>query len=87
MLEYKARRIRAKMAEKGGGDARRVFGALDRDGGGSLDRRELAVGLFGLGVWLAPTELATLLEMLDEDGGGDIDLDEFCAFWDRYTFE
>jgi len=50
-------------------------------GGGSLDRKEMAVGLFRLGVWLQPTELAALMEVLDEDGGGEIDLAEFSTWW------
>lgn len=51
-------------------------------GGGSLDRKEMAVGLFRLGVWLQPSELAALMEALDEDGGGEIDLAEFSTWWE-----
>jgi Ca2+-binding EF-hand superfamily protein len=58
-----------------------------RDGGGSLDRKELAMGLFSLGIWLHPAELAALLEDLDSDGGGNIDQEEFEKFWDTYNFE
>ena len=83
---YKIRRIKAKMAEKFR-DPRKMFGAMDRDGGGSLDRKELAMGLFSLGVWLAPAELQVLLDALDKDGGGDIDFAEFAAFWDAYSFD
>jgi Ca2+-binding EF-hand superfamily protein len=68
-------------------EAETMFAALDRDGGGSLDRKELAVGLFSLGIWLHPSELAVLLEALDEDGGGNIDLEEFQSFWSKYSFE
>jgi hypothetical protein len=83
---YKVRRIKAKMAEKFR-DPKKMFSAMDRDGGGSLDRKELAMGLFTLGVWLAPAELQVLLDTLDKDGGGDIDLGEFKAFWDAYSFD
>jgi hypothetical protein len=83
---YKIRRIKMKMAEKFS-DPRKMFDAMDRDGGGSLDRKELAMGLFALGVWLAPTELQALLATLDQDGGGDIDPEEFQSFWDSYSFE
>ena len=41
----------------------------------------LDTGLHRLGVWLRPTELATLFAAVDEDGGGDVDFDEFEAFW------
>ena len=34
-----------------------------------------------LGVWLRPTELATLFAAVDEDGGGDVDFAEFESFW------
>ncbi len=84
--QYKMRRIKMKMMDKFP-DPKSMFDAIDRDGGGSLDRKELAMGLFALGIWLAPTELQSLLETLDQDGGGDIDLAEFQSFWDRYSFE
>lgn len=61
-------------------------GRRRRDGGGSLDRKELAMGLFSLGIWLHPAETAALLDALDEDGGGEIDLDEFSNWWDTCTF-
>ena len=83
---YKIRRIKMKMLDKFA-DPRKMFDAMDKDGGGSLDRKELATGLFALGVWLAPTELQSLLETLDEDGGGDIDYGEFESFWSKYTFD
>ena len=59
---------------------------MDADGGGSLDRKELATGLFSLGIWLHPKELECLLGILDKDGGGDIDADEFKTFWTTYNF-
>ena len=83
---YKIRRIKMKMLDKFD-DPRKMFDAMDHDGGGSLNRKELAMGLFGLGVWLAPKELQSLLETLDKDGGGDIDFAEFRAFWNKYCFD
>ena len=83
---YKIRRVKLKMAEKFQ-DPKRMFKAMDRDGGGSLDRKELAMGLFALGVWLNPSELEMLLTTLDEDGGGDIDFGEFVSFWNNTTFD
>jgi hypothetical protein len=75
------RRIKMKML-KSASKAQDMFALLDNDGGGSLDRKEMAVGLFRLGVWLQPSELAALMEALDEDGGGEIDLAEFSTWWD-----
>ena len=60
--------------------AKSCFKAIDKDGGGTIDRKEMAGGLFRLGVWLRPTELKTLFEVIDEDDGGDVDLQEFEFF-------
>lgn len=60
------------------------FKMLDRDGGGSVDRKEMAVGLFKLGVWLHPSELRTLFSLVDKDNGGDVDEAEFVEFWDSH---
>jgi len=89
------RRIKSKMTEKFT-DPKKMFNAMDKDGGGSLgifpphinrkkrclwcasrqhaaahngpdaDRKELAMGLFGLGIWLHPKELQCLLDILDK---------------------
>ncbi len=67
-------------------DPKKMFDSIDRDCGGSIDRKELAAGLFALGVWLAPSELHSLFETLDKDGGGDIDFEEFQSFWENFTF-
>ncbi len=83
---YKIRRIKLKMTEKFK-DPKRMFNAIDRDGGGSLDRKELAMGLFSLGVWLSPSELEMLLATLDKDGGGDVDFGEFESFWNSTSFD
>ena len=47
-------------------NANAMFGLLDRDGGGSVDSKELAAGLFRLGVWLHPEELKSLFSVLDQ---------------------
>jgi Ca2+-binding EF-hand superfamily protein len=60
------------------------FSMIDRDGGGTVDRKELSAGLFKLGVWLHPAELRALFEHLDADGGGEVDLDEFIDFWKKF---
>ncbi len=86
VMSYKLRRIKQLMMDKFG-DARSLFSALDRDGGGSLDRKELATGLYQLGIWLSPKELQALLDTLDKDGGGDIDIGELELFWKAYNFD
>jgi len=79
----KCSRIKLKMQEKFA-TPQEGFNQIDRDRGGSIDRRELAAGLFKMGIWLHPTELKTLFEEVDEDDGGDVDLAEFVAFWEKY---
>ncbi len=61
--------------------AEECFKNLDCDGGGSLDRTEIAKGLRSVGIWLHPSELFALLEFLDEDGSGSVEIDEMESFW------
>ena len=75
--------IKQKMAEKYS-SAWSCFSAIDMDGSGTVERGELARGLFMLGVWLRPTELATLFESVDKDNGGDVDFSEFEYFWNTW---
>ena len=86
VMQHKLRRVKQLMLEHAG-DADTMFGLLDADGGGSLDRLEVATGLYRLGVWLRPKELQALLDTLDSDGGGDIDTAEFSAYWNSYNFD
>jgi hypothetical protein len=81
--ESKRGRIKWKLADKfaNGEDA---FNQLDKDGGGSMDRLELAVGLRSVGIWLTPNELTELLECLDGDGSGSVEVDELVEFWNKY---
>ena len=48
--QARMRRIKAKML-KIAKKPKQMFELLDTDGGGSLDSKELAVGLFRLGIW------------------------------------
>ncbi len=86
VMQHKLRRVKQLMLEQAG-DADAMFTKLDNDGGGSLDRLEVATGLYRLGVWLRPKELQALLDTLDSDGGGDIDAAEFRSYWDAYNFD
>ena len=82
----KLRRIRVKLTNTFP-SAEYCFKKLDQDGGGSVDRKEMVMGLFALGVWLHPSESAALMEQLDSDGGGEIELEELKEFWDKYIFD
>ncbi len=37
--------------------------SITRDGGGQLSRKELATGLFAIGIWLHPDETQALVEV------------------------
>jgi hypothetical protein len=60
-----------------------AFREMDRDGSGSMDRKELAVAMLKCGMWLSPSEVVILMETLDSDGSGDIDENEFINFWNK----
>ena len=49
-----------------------------------LHRKEIARGLFEMGIWLHPDETKAMFEVIDEDDGGTVDIDEFTAFWEGY---
>ena len=82
--EHKLRRIVNKLKERFP-IAEAAMTALDKDGGGDLDRKEIARGLFEMGIWLHPDETKALFEAIDEDDGGTVDMQEFTAFWHSYS--
>jgi len=82
----KLRRIRVKLVNAFA-SANECFTKLDDDGGGSINRKEMVMGLFSLGVWLHPSESSALMDALDSDGGGEIELDELTEYWDSYIFD
>lgn len=58
-----------------------VFKSFDRDGSGSIDRRELARLLEALGQALSEEELEIALGAVDANRSGRISWDEFKAWW------
>ena len=82
--EHKLRRIVNKLKERFP-NAEAAMTALDKDGGGDLDRKEIARGLFEMGIFLHPDETKALFEAIDEDDGGTVDMQEFTAFWHSYS--
>jgi len=78
-LEHRHCRIRDKLRAQFC-SVEECFAALDEDSSGTLNRRELAVGLAKVGVWLDGREVNALLDALDTDGGGTVDIKEFKAF-------
>jgi hypothetical protein len=62
-------------------ELRQLFDSIDTDGGGTLDREELAVLATKLGQALGPAELEAAMAEMDADGDGDVDFDEFQEWW------
>lgn len=58
----------------------RIFGVLDVDGEGDIDRQEIAELRTLVGIDFEEEQLDALFEEIDEDGGGEIDFDEFSAW-------
>ena len=52
----------------------RVFGLLDVDGGGEIDREEIATMRDIVGIDFTDQELDQLFDEIDEDGGGEVDM-------------
>jgi Ca2+-binding EF-hand superfamily protein len=78
-------RVRVLTAEQGltpetVGMYRRAFRFLDLDGGGTVETRELNIGLTSLGLDFGSEQIETTLAMIDGDGSGEIDFSEFCHF-------
>lgn len=59
---------------------RRVFAILDLDGGGTLNEKELKVGLSWLNIHPTDQEIKDWLKEMDKSSNGDIDLVEFIGF-------
>ena len=84
LRENKFRRIREKLAEKFR-DATHCMETLDRAKTGILDRREVAVGLFKMGIWLHPKELTAFMGVLDRNRDRSVGRDEISYFWKKYA--
>jgi len=56
---------------------RRMFGKFDKDGSGSLDRKELQRATKMLGDRFSAEDIDILMEILDKDHSDTVDLEEF----------
>ncbi len=92
-MRQKSRRERAaKWSEVtgGGGDeemqldeVRELFDEIDEDGGGSLDKEEVAELLEKLGLDVTPEKVDSIMFEMDADGQGDVELQEFLWWWKK----
>ena len=58
-------------------DARRAFGLVDKDAGGTIDSAELEKALKRLGFGLTPAQLKEVLGVVDTNGSGEVEYTEF----------
>jgi hypothetical protein len=64
-------------------ELKHLFGQIDEDGSGLLDRDEVAALSEQLGAPLTKVKLDAAMADMDEDGSGEVDFDEFQAWWAR----
>ena len=62
-----------------------LFGQVDTDGSGSLDKEEIGLLLAELGNPLDPDDLTKVMAEIDADGNEDVDLQEFRTWWNTYS--
>jgi len=63
---------------------RRLFGKFDKDGSGTLDRKELQKATKLLGDRFSDEDIGVLMEILDKDHSDTIDVEEFIqAFMNK----
>ena len=56
---------------------------MDKDGGGTINKEELAELMDTLGIDASPEEIDMMIDEIDEDGNGDIDFEEFVSVMSR----
>lgn len=61
---------------------RRAFSLFDRDGDGSITKKEFRQGWLTLGLELTFEEIDDLMKLVDSDGSGNISYDEFISKMD-----
>ena len=62
---------------------REIFNLVDKDGGGSITKHELADLMETLGIEASSDEIDFMINEIDTDGNGDIDFEEFVEVMSR----
>ncbi|XP_020595000.1 calmodulin-like protein 3 [Phalaenopsis equestris] len=68
-------------------DLKRVFQLFDRNGDGSITKKELSDSLRNLGIHIPDTELQSMIDKIDANGDGCIDIDEFGVLYETIMDE
>ncbi|XP_052206674.1 calmodulin-like protein 3 [Diospyros lotus] len=58
-------------------ELRRVFQMFDRNGDGSITKKELNDSLENMGIFIPDSELTQMIQKIDVNGDGCVDIDEF----------
>jgi calcium-binding protein CML len=62
-------------------ELKRVFQMFDRDGDGSITKKELFDSLQNLGIHIPEDELTAMIDKIDINGDGCVDIDEFGGLY------
>lgn len=62
---------------------REIFNLVDKDGGGTITKMELADLMETLGIEATSEEIDFMISEIDQDGDGDIDFEEFVEVMSR----
>eukprot|EP01035_Chromulina_nebulosa_P018704 gene18704-24463_t len=62
---------------------REIFNLVDKDGGGTINKTELAELMDTLGIDASTEDIDQMISEIDADGNGDIDFEEFVAVMSR----
>ncbi|XP_045182503.1 neo-calmodulin-like [Mercenaria mercenaria] len=76
--EFLIRQYKSKSLEA---QARESFRIFDRDGNGTIDRKELKHAMKMLGEELSDEEVEQMMKEADENGDGKINFEEFLRLW------
>ncbi|KAK2996995.1 hypothetical protein RJ639_012296 [Escallonia herrerae] len=62
-------------------ELKRVFQMFDRNGDGSITKKELNESLENMGIFISDSELTQMIAKIDVNGDGCVDIDEFGALY------